>query len=71
MTKRSEFELRHAQEFSLLHIVHAEFGARPAPTSMGTGIKRLEISADYSILFSAKDKNKWFYTSTPPYTFMT
>jgi hypothetical protein len=40
--KRSEFESRCGQEFSLLHIIQTESGAHPASYLMGTGGKAAE-----------------------------
>jgi hypothetical protein len=33
------------------------------------GVKRLELKADHSPPSSAKVKNEWNYTSTPPISF--
>jgi hypothetical protein len=73
-TEGSEFECSWGQEFSLLHSAQTGSGAHPA-YQMGTGALSLEVKqqgreGDHSPPTSAEVKNKWIYTSTPPYIFM-
>jgi hypothetical protein len=58
-----------ARELSLPHSVHIGSGGHPAyyPVDTGGSVPRGE--ADYSASSSAKIKNAWSYTSTPPYMF--
>jgi hypothetical protein len=60
-----------AWNFSLHHSVQNGSGAHLASYPMGTrvsfpGVKRPGREADYSPPSSAKVKNGWSYTSTPP-----
>jgi hypothetical protein len=60
-----------AGNFSLHHCVQNGSGAHPASYPVGTGdlslgIKWLGREADHSSPFSAKVKNAWSCTSTPP-----
>jgi hypothetical protein len=57
--------------FSLHHRVQTGSGAHPATYSLGTrdsslGIKLPGRETDHSSPSSAKVKNAWSYTSTPP-----
>jgi len=40
------------------------------PGALSPGVKQLEPEAEHSPPSSAKIKNEWSYTSTPPYVFM-
>jgi hypothetical protein len=40
------------------------------PGALSLGVKRLDREADHSPPSSAKVKNAWSYTSTPPYVFL-
>jgi hypothetical protein len=57
--------------FSLHHRVQKGSGAHPVPHPVGTGALSLGVrwpgrEADHSPPLSAKDKNAWSSTSTPP-----
>jgi hypothetical protein len=60
--------------FPFHHRVQTGSGVHPASYQMGTGVLSLGIKrpgreADHSSLSSAKVKNAWSYTSTPPMRF--
>jgi hypothetical protein len=61
-----EVRVPMGEEFSLLHVVQIVSEAHPTSCPMGTGGE-----ADHSPPTSAEVKKTWFYTSTPPYAFMT
>jgi hypothetical protein len=59
---------KHTQNFS--RNVQTESGAHPSSYRMGTGVKWPRSEANYLSPSSAKVKNAWIYTSTPPYVCM-
>jgi hypothetical protein len=60
-----------------IHYVHDSSRVNPVFYSMGIlvvltlGVKPSKHEADHTFQSSAKVKNAWRYTSTPPYIFMT
>jgi hypothetical protein len=76
-TKRSEFESRQGQEFSLLHIIQTGSGVHPTSYPMGTrsffpgsnvaGMWRWPLT---STSCPTSRKSGSIYTFTPPYVFM-
>jgi len=69
------------KRFSLFQIIRTGSGAHLASSSMSNGILWPRCEVDQSLPSSAKVKNEWSYTSTPPtclhgmdrdnFTFMT
>jgi len=58
-------------DFNLHHHVQTSSGAHPASYPAGTGasfpgVKQLESEADHSPPSTAKVKEAWNYTTTPP-----
>jgi hypothetical protein len=66
--------LAGARDFSLLHSVQISSEATHLPIqwvvgAYSLGVNCLGLEADHSPPSSAKVKNAWNYTSTPPHTF--
>jgi hypothetical protein len=54
-------------DISLLRVLQTGTGAHPASYPVGTRVKRRRGEAGHSSRTSAKVKNVWINTSTPPY----
>jgi len=59
-----------SQSVSQSDLVHISRGGHLSSCRMGTGVKRREHVAAHSASSSAKVKNSYIYTSTPPYVLM-
>jgi hypothetical protein len=72
-TEGSEFESRHRQEFSLLHIVQNGSGAHPAsyPMGLSSGVKHQWREADHSSPTSAEVMQRPVPSSSLPISLFT